>query len=158
VSRVQFETGHYRELLVGYGTVGWRQDLRRRLARPGQLGAEPQLACPECSDTKTVSTIDRGLYCPTCGHVWAEELPRIGRTFANQPLSRSRRPLKTHSHISEVSAREARHPSPTCPTCHSPDTETLASPSAMHSDYAAFCCHVCGRAWVGAKAPPAATS
>lgn len=148
-------------LPVPYSVMGWHDGLHRRRKRPSEHGAECQPACPECpecSDTRTVSTINRALYCPTCGHVWTEDVPRIGRTFVNQPVSRSRRALENQSHISDLSAREARHPSPTCPTCHSPDTETLASPSAMHSDYAAFCCRVCGRVWVGAKAPPAATS
>jgi len=181
---------------------------------PGDIGSATAPACPECTDTRTVSTIDRALYCPTCGHTWREDVPRLGRTFVpkadspprplcpqcgtpmtyedaarepgqtagsampavwvdeeffkharcrrcghlDRPVSRRRRAMKADSQAADVSAREKRQPDPTCPTCHSPDTDTLTSPRAMHSDYAAFCCHACGRVWVAAKVSPPAAS
>jgi hypothetical protein len=83
--------------------------------------------------------------CRRCGHL-------------DRPVSRRRRAMKADSQAADVSAREKRQPNPRCPTCHSPDTDTLASPRAMHSDYAAFCCHACGRVWVAAKVSPPAAS
>jgi hypothetical protein len=61
--------------------VGWRDDLQDRLNPRSRGGCASQPACPGCAAQRTVQTIDRALYCPTCGHVWTADVTHAWRTF-----------------------------------------------------------------------------
>jgi len=65
------------------GTVeemGWREDLERRQQPTRRVAPAPQPPCPDCAANRTIQTIDRALFCPSCGHIWKPIAGRVGFT------------------------------------------------------------------------------
>jgi len=92
--------------------MGWREDLRDRLTPRSRVGSAPQPACPACAAERTVRTIDRELYCPTCGHVWTGRVAHVWR--ASVPLTDSQPPpLCPQCGNSMIYEAVARQPAPT---------------------------------------------
>jgi hypothetical protein len=57
--------------------MGWREDLLRRQQPAMRVVPAPQPPCPDCAAKRTIQTIDRALFCPSCGRVWKPTADRL---------------------------------------------------------------------------------
>jgi hypothetical protein len=92
--------------------VGWREDLQNRLNPRSRAGPASEPACPECAAQRTIRTIDRGLYCPACGHLWTGNVARVWRAYAPVADSQSP-PLCPQCALAMTYEDVARQPGPT---------------------------------------------